>query len=84
MTLTKFSVNVEGAATSTSLDVSINGVVVGHLMTDATGAGMLVLSSKARTLPANFPAMVAAGDTVTVGTATGASAAGGHQGENED
>jgi hypothetical protein len=84
MTDTKFAVDIKGAAASMPLEVSINGVVVGHLMTDATGAGMLVLSSKAGTLPANFPAMVAAGDKVTVGTATGVLAAGGHQGEDED
>jgi hypothetical protein len=63
---TEFNVSVTGAAASTTLDVAINGTVVGSLTTDANGAGTLELSSKDSTLPANFPTTLAAGDTVTV------------------
>ena len=75
-TQTRFSVSVQGAAASTTLDVAItdaanNKVVVGQITTDASGNGKLVLSSEggdsSSTLPANFPAVVA-GSIVSVGT----------------
>jgi hypothetical protein len=77
-TKTFFTVSVTGAAESTSLDVTIDGVVVGQLMTDSTGAGSLTLSSKAGTLPSNFPTTVAAGSTISVGTLSGTFAASTH------
>jgi hypothetical protein len=77
-TKTFFTVSVTGAAESTSLGVTIDGVVVGQLMTDSTGAGSLTLSSKAGTLPSNFPTTVAAGSTISVGTLSGTFAASTH------
>ncbi len=76
VTSTKLSVSVTGAAASSSLDVSIDGTVVGQVATDANGASKLVLSSKPmgtqQPLPANFPTTIAAGTTVSVGTLSGA------------
>ncbi len=69
-TVTKFKITVTGAAANTTFDVAIDGTVVGQITTDDTGAGSLKLSSKAGTLPANFPA-VNSGSVVTVGTITG-------------
>jgi len=73
---TELKVNVTGAAPSTTLDVAIDGTVVGQLSTDSTGAGTLVLSSNPKNandqqLPVDFPTTVVAGSTVSVGTATG-------------
>jgi len=64
-------VNVTGAAPNSTLNVSINGTVIGTLMTNASGTGTLVLSSENSTLPANFPTTLKANDQITVGTATG-------------
>ncbi len=70
-TRTFFTVSVTGAAIGSALDVTIDGVVVGQVQTDSTGAGSLTLSTKAGTLPANFPTTVTAGSTITVGTLSG-------------
>src|SRR5262249_38498223 len=87
-TETTFVVSIKGAAANTMLDVTLQGVMIGMLKTDGTGAGKLVLSSEDGTLPANFPTMVMAGDTVVVGTATGTLAVvmegGGHDDQGED
>jgi hypothetical protein len=87
-TETTFAVSITGAAPSTMLPVTLQGVMIGMLMTDATGAGKLVLSSENGTLPANFPTTVMAGDTVMVGTATGtlavATEGGDHNDQGED
>jgi hypothetical protein len=72
---TVFSVTTTGAAASSTLDVAIDGTIVGQLTTDETGAGSLVLSSDPtgtqELLPAGFPTNVSAGSTVTVGTLSG-------------
>jgi len=87
-TVTKFKVSVTGAAASTTLDVAIDGTVVGQIATDTSGNGSLTLSSNPKdaseqSLPANFPTTITAGSTVTVGTlsgtlATPSATAGGH------
>ena len=75
-TNTSLVVKVEGAAAGSTLDVSLDNVVVGQITVDAGGEGVLSLSSspkstQQRPLPANFPAGVAAGAAISVGTATG-------------
>jgi len=64
-------VNVTGAAPNSTLNVSINGTMIGTLMTNPSGTGTLVLSSENSTLPASFPTTLNANDQITVGTATG-------------
>ncbi len=60
-----------GTTASSTLDVAIDGTVVGQLKTDDTGAGTLTLSSKNSALPDNFP-VVAAGSVITISdSATG-------------
>jgi hypothetical protein len=70
-TSTKFSVYIRGADANTTLDVAIDGTVVGQITTDGNGAGKLKLSSKDGTLPDNFPTTAGANSTVTVGTTSG-------------
>lgn len=83
---TSFQVQVNGAQPSTTLDVAIDGVVVGQIATDVNGSGKLSLSSKPKgsqqPLPVDFPATLAAGAIVTAGTTTGTLAAG--EAEHED
>ena len=59
VTTTKLSVSISGADANSTLDVAIDGTVVGQLTTDDTGAGSLVLSSDPtgteQSLPDNFP-----------------------------
>ncbi len=63
-------VQVSGAPASDTLSITLGGVVIGQLTTDANGNGKLVLSSNPQgsqqALPANFPAGVASGDAVSV------------------
>jgi len=72
---TTFSISVSGAKASSSLDVAVDGTVIGQLTTDSTGAGTLVFSSSPTgtqvSLPSNFPTSITAGSTVTVGTLSG-------------
>jgi hypothetical protein len=72
---TRFVVRVSGATANSSLDVAIDGTVVGQVTTNASGSGKLVLASHPgndeQSLPANFPTTIAAGSTVTVGTLSG-------------
>jgi hypothetical protein len=72
-------VNISGADANSTLDVAIDGTVIGQLTTDDTGAGSLVLSSDPtgteQSLPDNFPTNIAADSTITVGTASGTFAA---------
>jgi hypothetical protein len=88
-TETTFAVSIKGATPNSMLNVTLQGVMIGIVKTDGTGAGKLVLSSENGTLPANFPTTVMAGDKVMVGTATGTLAViteGGdhdHQGEDD-
>jgi hypothetical protein len=74
-TNTRFVVRVSGATDNSSLDVAIDGTVVGQVTTNASGSGKLVLASNPgnneQSLPANFPTTIAAGSTVTVGTLSG-------------
>lgn len=70
-TSTKFSVSVTGAPASSTLNVAIDGAKIGTLSTDASGNGILSLSSKAGTLPNDFPTSLAAGANVTVGDTLG-------------
>ncbi len=89
-TETELKVSVTGAAADTTLDVTVGDVVVGQVTTDANGNGKLILSSNPedneQPLPDGFPADVAAGTAVSVGTLNGTLAAntfgGGCQGEN--
>jgi len=78
-TVTKLKVSVTGATASSTLNVSVDGTIVGQVTTDSTGAGALILSSdpqgSEQQLPTNFPTTVAAGSTVTVGSITGRLAA---------
>jgi len=69
-TETKLAVKVIGAEPNNDLDVTIDGVVVGTISTNARGRGSLVLSSEEGTLPANFPTTIESGAEVAVGTAT--------------
>jgi hypothetical protein len=73
---TELNVSVTGAAASSSLDVAIDGTVVGTLTTDESGAGTLSLKSKSGDALSAFTAANAAGLSVTVGTLSGTFAAG--------
>ena len=75
-TVTRFRVTVTGATASTTLDVSVDGTVVGQITTDSSGDGSLMLSSNPRNsheqqLPSNFPTTITSGSVVTVGTLSG-------------
>ena len=63
-TTSVFTANIKGAAADTPYEVMINGTTVGTIMTDASGSGAIALKGSLAVTPA-------AGDTVTVGTATG-------------
>jgi len=80
-TETRLKVSVTGAAADSTLDVTIGETTVGQITTDATGSGLLILSSDPeddeQALPDDFPTDVAAGMTVTVGSLTGTLAIGG-------
>ena len=81
-TTTRFAVRVRGATADSTLDVAVDGTVVGQIMTDGNGNGSLVLSSDPKNaneqpLPADFPT-VTDGSTVTVGSLSGTMATGGH------
>ena len=75
VTNSKFTATVMGAAANSTLNVAINGVTVGTIMTDANGNGSLVFSTNPKgtqlPFPANFPTSLASGATVTIGTVTG-------------
>jgi len=82
-----FSVSVQGAAPSTTLDVLINAVKVGQISTNPSGNGRLVFSSNshgsASAFPANFPT-IGANDSISVGMSlSGAFAAGTSGSEND-
>jgi hypothetical protein len=72
---TNFNVSVTGATANSTFDVAIGGIVVGHIATDANGAGSLALASSPtgsqQALPMNFPTTVDANSVITVGTLTG-------------
>jgi hypothetical protein len=72
---TSLTVSVSGEAANTALNITIGGVVIGTLTTDATGAGTVTFSSNPtgsqRSLPSNFPTTIAAGTAVTVGPLSG-------------
>jgi hypothetical protein len=73
---TQLVVGVRGAAANSTLNVSIGGVIVGTLTTDANGNGNLVLSSNPKNpgeqpFPSNFPSTIAPGTAVSVGTLRG-------------
>lgn len=72
---TQLTVSVAGAAADSSLNVSIAGIVVGTVSTNASGAGTLVLSSNPQSgqqaLPSDFPSSVSSGTAVTVDTMSG-------------
>jgi hypothetical protein len=78
-TKTALAVSVLGATANSSLDVSVGGVTVGTITTNASGNGSLVLSSNPKgsqqALPSNFPTSVAAGTSVGVDTLSGTLAA---------
>ena len=72
---TVVTVNVTGAAASTDLSVTVNGIEIGPLTTDATGAGTLVAASNPTgtqtQLPVDFPTTGLSGTAVAVGSLTG-------------
>jgi hypothetical protein len=72
---TNFNVSVSGAAANSTLDVAVDGTVVGQLTTDENGAGALALSSNPtgteQALPADFPASISDGSVVTAGSLSG-------------
>ena len=72
VTSTRFTVYVRGTNANTTLDVAVDGTVVGQITTNDEGAGKLTLSSKDGTLPANFPTTVSENSTVTIGSLSGA------------
>jgi hypothetical protein len=71
---TMFTANIRGAAADTTYNVAIDGTPVGQIKTDANGSGRLLLSSdphgRQLPLPDDFPESIAAGSTVTIGSAT--------------
>jgi hypothetical protein len=75
-TTQQLTISVTGAAATTTLDVSVAGVAVGQITTDANGAGTLILSTNPhganqQLLPADFPTVTAGTTTVMVGTLGG-------------
>lgn len=66
-TTSKLKVRVTGAAASSSLDVAVDGTVVGQLTTNANGAGKATF--------ANLTTTITTGSTITVGSMTGTFAA---------
>jgi hypothetical protein len=75
---TQLILDVKGATPSSTLSIKIGDTTLStvELTTDSTGAGKLVLSSNPKStseqaLPADFPASVAAGTTITVGSLSG-------------
>src|SRR4051794_12881121 len=72
---TNLNVSVSGTTANATLNVAIDGVQIGQINTDASGAGSLALSSNPtgnqQALPANFPTDVSADSVITVGTLTG-------------
>ncbi len=75
-TTSVFTANISGAAANTPYEVDINGTSVGTIMTDDSGSGAIALKGSLAVTPA-------AGDTVSVGTATGTLAVRGHEGGDE-
>lgn len=62
----RFRVRVEGTLAGRTLDVIVDSVVVGQIVTDSRGRGELELDSEDGTWPAGFP-QVDIGDVVQVG-----------------
>jgi hypothetical protein len=75
MSNTNFNVTVKGATANSTLNVSVGGVVVGQIATDANGAGSLALASHPsgtqQVLPSNFPTTISPDAVVGVGTLSG-------------
>ncbi len=75
-TVTCFSVEVQGAPASDTLSVTLDGVAVGQITTNAQGSGQIVISSNPQgpqlPLPTNFPTGIASGTTVGVSDTSGA------------
>ncbi|QDV85708.1 dockerin type I domain-containing protein [Planctomycetes bacterium TBK1r] len=76
VTQNELEVSVRNFAANVTVDVTIGGVVIGQITTDANGRGELEFTSAADEpgdlpLPANLP-LIEAGVTVQVGTLTGA------------
>lgn len=72
----KFKVEVQGGEPNAVLDVTAAGVAIGSITVNGEGNGEMRWSSRVhheneQPLPADFPAL-AAGDTVTVGSLSGA------------
>lgn len=69
---TELGISVNSLTPNASLDVIIDGITVGQIVTDADGHGDLDLSSQPHgtnelPLPADFP-VIAAGSTIQIGT----------------
>ncbi len=69
-------VEVQGAPANDSVNVSLDGVVVGSVTTNAQGGGVLALASNPQgpqlALPANFPTGVQSGTAVSLSDSSGA------------
>jgi hypothetical protein len=73
-TLTKLNVNITGAAADTTFDVLVGTTVAGQVTTDASGNASVVFSSDPKGSQQAFLAVptAASGDTVAIGTLSGA------------
>lgn len=73
-TVTKLNVNITGAAADITFDVTVGATVVGQVTTDASGNAKVTFSSDPTGTQQAFLAVPTAtsGDTVTIGTLSGA------------
>jgi Dockerin type I domain len=73
LTKSKFKAQIEGGAANTTYDVTVGGVSVGQVKTDARGKAKFILSTSPKrgelSMPANFPT-VDATTVVTIGDAS--------------
>jgi len=65
--LDEFEIKVVGGAPGATLDVVVDGVNIGTVTLDETGAGESQWSVKDGNFPSNFPSTIGHGSTVTVG-----------------
>lgn len=66
-----FAVSISGAAPNTAINILTEQRVLTTVMTGASGTGSVFLSTDNGTLPTNFPAILAAGEPISVGNASG-------------
>jgi hypothetical protein len=63
----EFELKVQGGMPLAVWDVAVDGIVIGSIALDATGAHEFEWKSEHRTFPDNFPLQAGAGSTVVVG-----------------